>query len=598
MVQFTVQDGGMWNFWTCDYTYDERTELGWDTTLQVFEDGGAGCPTTQTAWENQVVGCDGDGCGNDAYESDLYVALFPGETYYLVLDGWSSSAFGTAWVIFYRAGAFCTSDDTCDNGLGCDGAETCDHQFDPENPAGDGLCVAGPGSPCLLYQTCIPGEAWNEYTCEDPAPCTAYDAGPQDTSSFGPPAVVSAGYVWTEIALCEGCGRELISYDVCISGRGDDEFDVTVQLWTVQPTTDKPGDTMCMPLAPIPGTACTYHQAPDSTGTPCHQYTCTPTADPPVILGDAVSYPQETAPFVDACCGIDVYIGMDVPDYAQNIGPGSCPQFPPVGYNPYFYLDPQFGGRVLMQYYDGSYTFMAWTGGTGLSVQSWANTSICTVEVGACCFDEGGCEYLTEADCTAAEGTFDGINTLPDPHLCNDPDGDGMFNACDNCPDVDNPDQADCNDDGEGDACEENEGEQDADEDGCCNDVDECDDDPLKCEEGQCGCGVQDTDTDGDGTANCNDDCPLDAGKTAPGCCGCGFVDTDVDEDGYPECEPGADVQDIDDCPDTCPNVDDFLYGPCPQDAIPTVSEWGLVIMALLLLVAGKVYFGRRTAIG
>ncbi|MHC4698369.1 MAG: IPTL-CTERM sorting domain-containing protein [Planctomycetota bacterium] len=27
---------------------------------------------------------------------------------------------------------------------------------------------------------------------------------------------------------------------------------------------------------------------------------------------------------------------------------------------------------------------------------------------------------------------------------------------------------------------------------------------------------------------------------------------------------------------------------------IPTVSEWGLAILALFLLVGGKVYFGRR----
>ncbi len=35
----------------------------------------------------------------------------------------------------------------------------------------------------------------------------------------------------------------------------------------------------------------------------------------------------------------------------------------------------------------------------------------------------------------------------------------------------------------------------------------------------------------------------------------------------------------------------------CPPTAIPTVSEWGLAILALLLLVAGKLYFGRRDEI-
>lgn len=34
-----------------------------------------------------------------------------------------------------------------------------------------------------------------------------------------------------------------------------------------------------------------------------------------------------------------------------------------------------------------------------------------------------------------------------------------------------------------------------------------------------------------------------------------------------------------------------------PEEAIPTVSEWGIVIMALLLLVGAKVYFSRRRAL-
>ena len=32
------------------------------------------------------------------------------------------------------------------------------------------------------------------------------------------------------------------------------------------------------------------------------------------------------------------------------------------------------------------------------------------------------------------------------------------------------------------------------------------------------------------------------------------------------------------------------------QDEIPTVSTWGLIVMALLLLIGGKVYFSRRRA--
>ena len=31
-----------------------------------------------------------------------------------------------------------------------------------------------------------------------------------------------------------------------------------------------------------------------------------------------------------------------------------------------------------------------------------------------------------------------------------------------------------------------------------------------------------------------------------------------------------------------------------PKKEIPTLSQWGLVVMTLLLLVGGKIYFNRR----
>lgn len=34
----------------------------------------------------------------------------------------------------------------------------------------------------------------------------------------------------------------------------------------------------------------------------------------------------------------------------------------------------------------------------------------------------------------------------------------------------------------------------------------------------------------------------------------------------------------------------------CSQQKIPTVSEWGMVAMVLLLLAGGRIYFGRRRA--
>ncbi len=52
-----------------------------------------------------------------------------------------------------------------------------------------------------------------------------------------------------------------------------------------------------------------------------------------------------------------------------------------------------------------------------------------------------------------------------------------------------------------------------------------------------------------------------------------------------PLCGDGVcEGEDCESCPDDC--------GPC--EAIPTVSEWGLIIMALLALTAGTIVFGRR----
>ena len=84
-------------------------------------------------------------------------------------------------------------------------------------------------------------------------------------------------------------------------------------------------------------------------------------------------------------------------------------------------------------------------------------------------------------------------------------------------------------------------------------------------------------DTDGDGVCESDDGCPLDADKTDPGLCGCGVDENDdSDGDGIPDCD------------DQCPGADDAIFAPDCVDAIPTVSSWGLVILALLLLTGGK----------
>ncbi|MCH8243924.1 MAG: hypothetical protein IH897_15120, partial [Planctomycetes bacterium] len=89
-------------------------------------------------------------------------------------------------------------------------------------------------------------------------------------------------------------------------------------------------------------------------------------------------------------------------------------------------------------------------------------------------------------------------------------------------------------------------------------------------------------DADGDGLRDECDGCPNDSNKIEPGICGCGVDDTaDSDDDGVPDCE------------DICPGADDAVFGDC-TGKIPTVSVWGLLILALLLLAGSKVVFRNR----
>jgi len=130
--------------------------------------------------------------------------------------------------------------------------------------------------------------------------------------------------------------------------------------------------------------------------------------------------------------------------------------------------------------------------------------------------------------------------------------------------------------------CPNGNDELDTDGDGTADACDLCPVDPNKTTPGQCGCGFPDTDSDGDQVADCVDGCPADANKTAPGDCGCGVADDDSDGD------------DVADCVDLCPGLDDAVVGPNCQETIPTISEWGFVVLALLLLIFGKVYFDPR----
>jgi len=194
-------------------------------------------------------------------------------------------------------------------------------------------------------------------------------------------------------------------------------------------------------------------------------------------------------------------------------------------------------------------------------------------------------------------GNVDACPNDPD----NDKDGDGLCGNVDPC-----PNDADNDKDGDGicgnvDACP-NDADNDKDGDGICGNVDTCPNDP-------------DNDKDGDGICGNVDACPNDADndKDNDGLCGDADPfpndpDNDKDADGVgadsDPCPNDADNDkdgdgvcgDIDNCPNTPNPGQEDSDGNGTGDActtIPTVSEWGLVIMALLLLSAWKASFGR-----
>ena len=126
-----------------------------------------------------------------------------------------------------------------------------------------------------------------------------------------------------------------------------------------------------------------------------------------------------------------------------------------------------------------------------------------------------------------------------------DTDMDGIVDADDNCPMVANEDQADMDDDGAGDVCDD-----DRDGDTVANDTDNCPDaaneDQANLDEDGTG-DVCDDDIDGDGAANEADNCPLTANPEQG----------DVDEDGAGDaCDDDSDNDGVANLDDNCPLVD------------------------------------------
>jgi hypothetical protein len=559
--EFTVDVCGVWSFTTCASIGGSPTGGNMcgtcDTSLQLT-DGTAGCPGT-------VVACNGDiGGGSPTFCSRVSSFLTTGTTYYLVVDSYASGYEGAYTVSAVNATPCCTVDADCDDGVFCNGTETCN--------VGTGECLTG-AVPCTIIQTC---DEAND-VCIDPDPCLAAKNGAVSSGFFSPTTSNPGCYnalIADEIQLRAGAGRDVVSYEIPIIARAGcaapfpacavgDPYTLEMSMWEADPAGTG------LPLAEIVGCRCTG--LPGTLlvgGSPAVVFTCTPAPG------------ACTIPAGDPNTGIDVFIGFrasngrvgfSIPSNEQTIGgPGLDDDFPPAGA---FVLEgcTAAGGAP--------------TGILGLAafapptINDMLDARICTTPVGACCDGAGGCSVVTEADCLGAGGTYLGDDEIGSPSTCDSPDGDsdGVRDECDLCPADGNktaPGQCGCGN-----------ADTDTDMDGTADCNDGCPTDPGKIAPGQCGCGVPDDDADLDGTADCNDGCPNDPNKLDPGVCGCGVAETgDTDGDGYL------------DCVDQCPGVDDDVFFPGCQGAIPTVSEWGMIVLALLLLVAGKVYFGRRVA--
>lgn len=105
----------------------------------------------------------------------------------------------------------------------------------------------------------------------------------------------------------------------------------------------------------------------------------------------------------------------------------------------------------------------------------------------------------------------------------------------------------------------------------CLGKCDVCDVTINRCVKGVSGC--------------CDSDSQCSGEKCRPGFCDLGTNTCQLSDKREGCCTSDA----------QCPPEHNCLNNVCqPKVDIPTVSQWGIAVMTLLLLVGGKIYFGRR----
>ena len=94
--------------------------------------------------------------------------LIPSSTYYLIVDGWSTFAYGDFEITANLNTCGCTDDADCDDDVFCNGREICE--------VATCQCLLGP-RPCTTYEgfTAPCDEDLN--SCPEPDPCFTWIAG-------------------------------------------------------------------------------------------------------------------------------------------------------------------------------------------------------------------------------------------------------------------------------------------------------------------------------------------------------------------------------------------------------------------------------------